>query len=76
MEVSKAWFDVALFRCPHCGHYYVDASWYVAEIGSDIECGKCHMDFNTKKNMIDRVMLKFSMEEKGKLSKVEIAKHV
>lgn len=32
----KAWLDVAVLRCPNCGHYYVDASWYVVEMESDI----------------------------------------
>jgi len=72
----KAWVDVALLRCPNCGHYYVDASWYVVEMESDIECGHCRIEFNSKKNAIDRAMLKFQVDENGKMQKVNIVKHL
>jgi NMD protein affecting ribosome stability and mRNA decay len=68
--------DVALLRCPNCGRYYVDASWYVAEMESDIECGCCRTEFNSKKNAKDRAMLAFQIEEKGKMQKVEISEHL
>jgi hypothetical protein len=72
----KAWLDVALLRCPRCGHYYVDASWYVVEMESDIECGHCRTEFNSKKNAIDRAMLEFQIDENGKMQKVNIAEHL
>jgi DNA-directed RNA polymerase subunit RPC12/RpoP len=72
----KAWLDVALLRCPNCGHYYVDASWYVVEMESDIECGHCGKEFNSKKNATDRVMLEFQLDENGKMQKVNIAEHL
>jgi Zn-finger nucleic acid-binding protein len=71
----KAWLDVALLRCPKCGHYYVDASWYVVEMESDIECGHCRIEFNSKKNATDRAMLEFQLDENGKMQKVKIVKH-
>jgi transcription elongation factor Elf1 len=46
----KAWLDVAVPRCPNCRHYYVDASWYIMEMKSKIECGNCGTMFNSKKN--------------------------
>lgn len=72
----KAWLDVAVFRCPNCGHYYVDASWYVVEIGSDIECGHCRIEFNSKKNATDRAMLEFQIDESGKMQKAKIAERL
>jgi transcription elongation factor Elf1 len=72
----KAWLDVALLRCPNCGHYYVDASWYVVEMESDIECGRCGTKFNSKKNATDRAMLEFKLDENGKMKKVNIAEHL
>jgi transcription elongation factor Elf1 len=72
----KAWLDVALLRCPNCGHYYVDASWYVVEMESDIECGYCGTEFNSKKNATDRAMLEFQLDENGKMQKVNIAEHL
>jgi transcription elongation factor Elf1 len=72
----KAWLDVALLRCPNCGHYYVDASWYVVEMESDIECGHCGIEFNTKKNATDRAMLEFNLDENGKMQKAKISEHL
>jgi len=72
----KAWLDVALLRCPKCGHYYVDASWYVVEMESDIECGHCGIEFKSKKNATDRAMLEVKLDENGKMQKVNIAEHL
>lgn len=72
----KAWLDVTVLQCPNCRHYYVDASWYVLEMESDIQCGECGKEFNSKKNAKDRAMLKFEIDEEGKIEKVEIAKHL
>ena len=72
----NAWLDVATLRCPNCGHYYVDASWYVVEMESDIECGHCGAEFNSKKNATDRVMLEFQIDEDGKMQNVKIAKQI
>ena len=76
MSERKAWLDIALIRCPNCGHYYADASWYVVEIGADIECGTCHEGFNTKKHVVDRIMLELSLDEEGKVMKTKIAGHI
>jgi hypothetical protein len=75
LSERKAWLDVALIQCPNCGHYYADASWYVVEIGADIECGKCHTNFNTKKHVKDRVMLEFGIDNKGKVTESKISRH-
>jgi len=72
----RAWLDVAALVCPNCGHHYVDASWYVVEMESDIECGRCGTEFNSKKNATDRAILEFQVDENGKMHKVEIAKHL
>jgi hypothetical protein len=72
----KAWLDVAVLRCPNCGCYYVDASWYVVEMESDIECGHCGTEFNSKKNATDRAMLEFQIDKERKTREVKIAKHL
>jgi len=71
--VPKAWLDVAAFRCPHCGADYVDSSWYAVEIGSDVDCGRCGKSFNTKRNLTDRVLLGFKLDEHGKFVSVRFA---
>lgn len=48
--MNEAWFDATVFRCPSCGRFYVDASWYAITLESDIECGVCHANFNPKRN--------------------------
>ncbi|HYA22198.1 MAG TPA: hypothetical protein VEG31_03390 [Thermoproteota archaeon] len=67
---TEAWLDVSAFSCPQCHMCYVEASWYASEIGSDVECGRCHATFNTKKNLTDRVLLRFQLDEQGKLVNV------
>jgi len=69
----KAWLDVAAFRCPHCGAHYVDPSWYAVEIGSDVDCGQCGKSFNTKRNVTDRTLLGFELDEQGKLVSVRLS---
>lgn len=73
---AKAWLDISVIQCPNCRRYYADASWYVAEIGADIECGTCHTTFNTKKNAIDRILLSLKIDNEGKVQEAEIARHL
>jgi len=76
MSERKAWFDISVIKCPNCGRYYAEASWYVAEIGADIECGTCHLTFNTKKNATDRVMLSLRIDGEGKVQETKVARHL
>jgi hypothetical protein len=71
----KTWLDVTIIKCPHCGHYYADASWYVVEIGSDIECSICHTIFNTKKHAVDRILLELNLNGKEKVDHAQVKKH-
>jgi len=71
----EAWLDASLLRCPKCGHYYVDSSWYVMEMESDIECGRCGTEFNSKKNAKDRVLLEFHVDDE-KMQEVKIVEHL
>jgi len=73
---NKAWLDIAVTRCPRCGRYYADASWYIIEMSSDIECGSCHETFNTKVHLTDRVMLRLVIDGAGEVEKVEVAEHL
>jgi len=73
---EKAWLDVSVIQCPNCGRYYADASWYVIEIGSDIECGTCHKTFNTKKHATDRIMLSLKIDNEGKVHEAEVTRHL
>jgi len=72
----KGWLDVTILQCPNCGRYYLDASWYVVEMESDIQCGDCGTTFNSFKNAKDRVMLEFEINEDGKAQNVKIIKHL
>jgi len=73
---DRAWLDVSIIQCPWCGRYFADTSWYVTELESDIECGKCHKTFNTKKQLTDRVMVKFRIDEKGKTLEAKLTEHI
>ena len=61
--MEEVWLDVAIIRCPKCGKLYADASWYVIEIGSDITCGICGTDFNTRRQVLIRALLKFIIKD-------------
>lgn len=65
MEQKKAFLDVAVSVCPHCGTPYADASWYVMELGSDVECGTCGKAWNPKTCKVDRILLEFVLDDKG-----------
>jgi len=76
MIERKAWLDISVIQCPNCKRYYADASWYVAEIGADIECGTCHTTFNTKKSATDRILLSLKINDEGKAREAEVARHL
>ncbi|MCW4047656.1 MAG: hypothetical protein NWE99_08885 [Candidatus Bathyarchaeota archaeon] len=69
----NTWLDVAAVRCPNCGNYHVDASWYLIELESDIQCGRCQTEFNAKDHATDRVLLEFEIDEDGKMQNIRIA---
>ena len=69
----NTFLDVAVVRCPNCGNYHVDASWYLIEMESDIQCGRCQTEFNGKDNATDRAVLEFAVNEAEKLRNVRIA---
>jgi len=73
---QTAWLDVSAFKCPKCGRYYADASWYVVELESDIECGGCQESFNAEKELTDRIMLEFKIDEKGKVLEAGVVGHI
>ncbi len=76
MNEQNAWLDVSVIQCPNCKRYYADASWYLVEIGADIECGTCHMMFNTRKATKDRILLRLGIKAEGKVNEAEVAKHL
>jgi hypothetical protein len=71
---TEAWLDVSAFSCPDCHMHYVEASWYASEIGSDVECGRCHRTFNTKKNLTDRALLRFQLDGQGTIVSVGLSR--
>jgi hypothetical protein len=72
----NTWLDVAVVRCPNCGNYHVDASWFLIELESDIQCGRCQTEFNGKDNTTDRVLLEFTIDEEGKMQNMRVKEHL
>jgi len=72
---EEAYLDVSVIKCPYCGKIYVDSSWYVIDMESDIECGVCGNIFNTKKNLLDRILLEFRIA-RNKVIDVEIHRRI
>jgi DNA-directed RNA polymerase subunit RPC12/RpoP len=72
----NTYLDVAVVRCPNCGNHHVDASWFLIELESDIQCGRCQTEFNAKDNTTDRVLLAFTIDENGKMQSARLAEHL
>jgi NMD protein affecting ribosome stability and mRNA decay len=70
MAHKKAFLDVTVSICTHCGAPYADASWYVMKLGSDVECGVCGRTWNPKTNKVDRVLVEFELNEAGTVAAV------
>ncbi|RZN36358.1 MAG: hypothetical protein EFT35_07980 [Methanophagales archaeon ANME-1-THS] len=73
---KKAFLDVAVSICPFCGTPYADASWYVIELGSDVECGVCGRTWNPKTYKVDRILLEFRLDEQGTVLDVKKDKRI
>lgn len=63
----EAYLDVCITQCPSCKNFYAEASWYAIELSSDLECPTCKKSFNAEKNSTDRLLVKFSLDESGKV---------
>ena len=71
MEQKKAFLDITVSLCPHCGAPYAEASWYALELGSDVECGVCGRTWNPKASKVDRILLEFLLDENGRVVEVK-----
>jgi len=66
----ETYLDVCITRCPSCKTYYAEASWYALELSQNLECGKCGNSFSAEQNSKDRFLLKFFLDEEGKVKSV------
>jgi NMD protein affecting ribosome stability and mRNA decay len=69
--LKKAFLDVTVSVCPHCGAAYADASWYVIELGSDVECGVCGRTWNPERHKTDRILVEFVLGDDGSIVAVK-----
>jgi hypothetical protein len=69
---KTAFLDVTISVCPQCGTPYADASWYVIELASDVQCGVCGRTWNPQRYKTDRILVEFALDEANKA--VEITK--
>ncbi len=69
----KTTLDTCITKCPTCGTFYAEASWYALTLSSDLECSKCGTSFNAEENLRDRLLIDFSLDKDGKVVKVERA---
>jgi len=60
-KYEKVYLDVSIIRCPYCKKLYADSSWYIIDMESDITCNICGREFNTKKNIVARLLIRFNM---------------
>lgn len=61
----SAFLEVVVLKCPKCGNLIAEPSWF-SDLEQDITCAVCRKDFNSKKNEIDRKMIKFEINKKIK----------
>ncbi|MBN1762327.1 MAG: hypothetical protein JW878_04520 [Methanomicrobia archaeon] len=69
-KTKKAYLDVTVSICPHCGAPYADASWYALELGSDVECGVCGRTWNPKTCKVDRILVEIELDDEGNVAAV------
>ena len=69
---DKVYLDISIIRCPNCGKLYADASWYVLDMESDIECGVCGYTFNSTKNLVKRLLLEIDVKNNFEVKTEEI----
>ena len=72
---ESIWIDISVIKCPNCGKLYADASWYVVDMESEIECTKCGYTFNTRENLIDRILVRLVVKGE-QVDKVSLEKHL
>lgn len=72
--MKKAYIDLTICKCPNCGNFFIEPSWFVFELEQDFECGVCKQIFNTKKTVIKKFLFEFELDNKGNIKRVEQSK--
>lgn len=67
----EAYLEIVLLRCPKCGNYIVEPSWF-ADLEQDIQCAVCGKFFNSLRHQVSRRMLRFEVKS-DKLINVKFA---
>jgi len=70
MPEKAAYLEVVVGKCPACGNLIIEPSWFALQLESDIQCANCRNVFNMKKHLTDKILLKFELDEKGKIKSV------
>lgn len=73
---EPAWMDVTIIQCPRCKRFYVEVSWYVIEMESDIQCADCGAEFNSRKQAKDRAIIEFEVNDLGQMQTVKLCKRI
>lgn len=59
--------DITVCKCPECGNFFAEPSWFVHELEQDFECGVCKTIFNTKKAAVSMSLIEFKLDSKGNI---------
>ena len=73
---KTAFLDVTISVCPYCGTPYADASWYVIELASDVQCGVCGRTWNPGGHKTDRILVEFLLTKEGTVADVKKLKRL
>jgi len=74
-KYEHVYLDVSIIRCPYCKKLYADSSWYIIDMESDITCNICGKEFNTRRNIVSRILIKFDVLD-GSIRDVNIEKEL
>jgi len=70
--MPDAFLEIAILRCPKCKNLLAEPTWFL-ELEQDLQCSSCRKVFPSKRNEIDRKLVKFTIEGK-RIEKVELYK--
>jgi hypothetical protein len=73
---KTAFLDVTISVCPYCGTPYADASWYVIELASDVQCGVCGRTWHPRGHKTDRILVEFLLTKEGTVADVKKLKRL
>lgn len=68
--MSEAFLEVVVLKCPKCGALIAEPNWFL-DLEQNITCRSCKVSFQAKKTMLDKAMVKLTLEN-SKIKRADI----